>query len=206
MIADLAELRAIAILRTRAPAEHLLRAARAIARAGVRFVEITLTSPGAVEVLAALAKDTQAVLGAGTVTSPEKLDTVVDAGARFVVTPVVAFPVIARARARGIPIICGASTPTEAFSAAGAGADLVKIFPARQLGGPDYIRAMLGPLPDLRLVPTGGVQVEDAANYLRAGAFAVGVGGSAFDVTLPDDELARRARALALLATRGSAA
>jgi len=200
MIHELADVRTIAILRSRSPAEHTLRAARAIARAGVRHVEITLTSPGAVEVIAALARDTQAFIGAGTVTTPEMLDTVVDAGARFIVTPVVTLPVVARARARGVPIICGGSTPTELWTAQQAGADLCKVYPARNLGGPDYIRTILGPLDGMKLVPTGGVQVEDVADYLRAGAFAVGVGDTAFDVTLPDDELARRARAITLLA------
>jgi 2-dehydro-3-deoxyphosphogluconate aldolase / (4S)-4-hydroxy-2-oxoglutarate aldolase len=200
MIAELADVRTIAILRSRSPAEHTLRASRAIARAGVRHIEITLTSPGALEVIAALARDTQAIIGAGTVTTPELLDSVVDAGARFIVTPVVTLPVVARARARNIPVICGCSTPTELWTAHQAGADLLKVYPAQHLGGPEYIRTILQPLEGLKLVPTGGVQVEDVAAYLRAGAFAVGVGDTAFDVTLPDDELAHRARAIALMA------
>ena len=206
MISQLAELRAIAILRTKtAPAEFTLRAARAIGKAGVRFIEVTLTCPDAVQVISALSDASAPYrVGAGTVTTPADLDRVVDAGAKFIVTPVVSLPVIRRARERAVPIIAGAATATEAWTASQAGADLVKIFPARQLGGPDYIRALLGPLGHLRLVPTGGVSIDDAAGYLRAGAFAVGVGGGAFEVTLPEDELGRRARALALLAVRGT--
>jgi 2-dehydro-3-deoxyphosphogluconate aldolase/(4S)-4-hydroxy-2-oxoglutarate aldolase len=204
MIAELADVRTIAILRSRSPAEHTLRASRAIARAGVRHIEITLTSPGALDVIAALARDTQAIIGAGTVTTPELLDSVVDAGARFIVTPVVALPVVARARARNVPVICGCSTPTELWTAHQAGADLLKVYPAQHLGGPEYIRTILQPLEGLKLVPTGGVQVEDVAAYLRAGAFAVGVGDTAFDVSLPDDELAHRARAIALMAASAS--
>ena len=206
MSAELADVRTIAILRSRSPAEHTLRASRAIARAGVRHIEITLTSPGALDVIAALARDTQAIIGAGTVTTPELLDSVVDAGARFIVTPVVALPVVARARARNVPVICGCSTPTELWTAHQAGADLLKVYPAQHLGGPEYIRTILQPLEGLKLVPTGGVQVEDVAAYLRAGAFAVGVGDTAFDVTLPDDELAHRARAIALMAASATRA
>lgn len=204
MIDRLAAHRAIVILRTKAPPEITLAAARAVARGGIRFIEITLTSPGALEVVKALAAADLAFPGAGTVLHPDQVDAAVEAGARFIVTPVTLPDVVARARQRGIPIISGAATPGEIFSAHQAGADLIKVFPARFLGGPDYLRTVLGPLEGLKLVPTGGLRIEEAADYLRAGAFAVGVGLPTFDATHAVDELEVRARALVGLTAMAS--
>ncbi len=113
----------------------------------------------------------------GTVLTAEDAIAAIDAGAQFVVTPAVRPAVIAACRERNTPILCGAFTPSEALAAHDAGADMVKIFPAR-MGGPKYISDILAPLPFLKLVPTGGVSPENARSYLEAGAAAVGIGGN----------------------------
>jgi 2-dehydro-3-deoxyphosphogluconate aldolase/(4S)-4-hydroxy-2-oxoglutarate aldolase len=159
--------------------DRALEVAKALLAGGITAVEFTLTGEGAndavVSVRAALGDAAQ--IGVGTVLSPAAAETAIAAGAQFVVTPVMRQEVIATCRARGVPILCGALTPTEALAAHEAGAEMVKIFPAR-FGGPAYIRDILAPLPQLRLVPTGGVGAENARAYLDAGAAAVGVGGN----------------------------
>jgi 2-dehydro-3-deoxyphosphogluconate aldolase/(4S)-4-hydroxy-2-oxoglutarate aldolase len=116
------------------------------------------------------------VLGAGTVLTPEQADAAVDAGATYLVSPVVDLEVIEAARRRGVAALPGALTPTEILRAWRAGAAAVKLFPA-SLGGPGYLRAVKAPLPEVPLVPTGGVGLEEIGGYLRAGALAVGLGG-----------------------------
>jgi 2-dehydro-3-deoxyphosphogluconate aldolase/(4S)-4-hydroxy-2-oxoglutarate aldolase len=153
--------------------------ARALLDGGISAIEFTLTGAGAYDAIAAAraALGDQVQVGVGTVLNVDAATASIESGAQFVVTPTTSPAVIAAARARGTPILCGALTPTEALTAHEAGADMVKLFPAR-LGGPQYIRDILAPLPFLRIVPTGGVGVDNARAYLEAGAVAVGVGGS----------------------------
>ena len=160
-----------------APTAELVAAA--LADAGLTVIEITMTVPGALTAIRSAVKrlGAHAVVGAGTVTTPDMANQAIDAGAAFLVTPALAPGVIAAARGRGVPVIAGALTPTEIMTAVDAGADWVKIFPASALGGPAYLRALKGPFPGLSLVPTGGVTLASVGPYLQAGAAAVGVGG-----------------------------
>ena len=159
--------------------ETAIRIAEALAAAGLGIVEITMTVPNAIDALASVSRrfGSDVLLGAGTITSVEMADAAIDAGAEFLVTPCLLPGVIARAGTRDVAVLPGALTPTEIFSASQAGADFVKVFPAHAVGGPAYLRAIRGPFPLIPLVPTGGVSLETIADYIAAGAAAVGVGG-----------------------------
>jgi 2-dehydro-3-deoxyphosphogluconate aldolase/(4S)-4-hydroxy-2-oxoglutarate aldolase len=117
------------------------------------------------------------LIGAGTVLNGLDARRSIDAGAQFLVTPIVAPDAIAEAVRAGIPIVCGAMTPTEIYTASEAGAEFVKVFPAGRLG-PSYLKDVLGPLPGLKLVPTGGIDLENCADFLNAGAFTVAIGSN----------------------------
>jgi 2-dehydro-3-deoxyphosphogluconate aldolase/(4S)-4-hydroxy-2-oxoglutarate aldolase len=189
----------IAIIRARTDA-GLLEGARALARGGVTALEITLNTPGARDWLPRLRDELGAggvLVGAGTILDAGDARAALDAGAQFIVTPTLQPESIAVCRERGVPICCGAFTPTEALAAQRAGAEFVKIFPAAT-PGPGYIRDLLAPLPFLKLVPTGGVTPENAAAFLRAGAVAVGAGSALYDARLASAgrsaELEARAR------------
>ena len=149
--------------------------ARALAEGGIRLVEFTFTTPGVLEVIKACAQVPGTAVGAGTVLTAAQAEDAVAAGAKFLVTPDLRPDVAAVARESGTPLFMGALTPTEVSRAVELGAAAVKIFPAG-FGGPGYLRALLGPFPDLRLVPTGGVNIGNARDFLTAGAFAVGAG------------------------------
>jgi 2-dehydro-3-deoxyphosphogluconate aldolase/(4S)-4-hydroxy-2-oxoglutarate aldolase len=151
--------------------------------AGVPLVEITLDTPGARETLTRW-RDAGRMVGAGTVVSPAQVDACVDAGASFVVSPGVVEPVIERARELGVDVLPGAFTPSEVLRARALGAVAVKLFPA-STGGPSHVRALRGPLPDVPLVPTGGIGVEDVTSYLEAGASCVGLGGALVGAAAP---------------------
>jgi 2-dehydro-3-deoxyphosphogluconate aldolase/(4S)-4-hydroxy-2-oxoglutarate aldolase len=155
----------------------LVDVCRALADGGISTVEITMTVPDAVEVLRRVrsALGDRVLLGAGTVLDPETARAVLLAGAEFVVSPIVNLDVIKLCRRYGKLVMPGAFTPTEILAAWEAGADVVKVFPADPLG-PAFFRAMRGPLPQVRLMPTGGVDLATAAEYLRAGACCLGVG------------------------------
>lgn len=159
--------------------DRAVEVARALVQGGITAVEFTLTGAGANEAVAACraALGEAAQIGVGTVLYERDAHAALDAGAQFVVTPAVRPEVIAACRGRGVPILCGALTPSEALSAHEAGADMIKIFPARAFG-PAYIKDLLAPLPFLKLVPTGGVSAENARAYLDSGAAAVGIGGN----------------------------
>ena len=159
-------------------AEQAKFAAEAVCAGGIPIVEITMTVPGAVEVIAELVRTAPHVLvGAGTVVNKEAAARCMDAGAQFLVSPGFNAGTVATAREKDLVIMAGALTPTEVMAAWEAGADFVKIFPCGNLGGPNYIRALKGPLPQVPMVPTGGVNLETAADYIRAGAAVLGVGG-----------------------------
>lgn len=153
-------------------------AADCVCKGGVPIVEITMTIPGAVEVIRELARTMPEVLvGAGTVLDEESARRCVDAGAQFLVTPGFDAATVTAARKLDLLIMAGALTPSEIMAASKSGADFVKVFPCGSLGGPKYIQALRGPFPQIPFVPTGGVNLETAADYVRAGAAALGVGG-----------------------------
>lgn len=178
----LSEQRASAILRT-PYGDRAVPAMRAAARAGFRALEFTLTIPGAYDAIATLAEEPDHVVGAGTVLTSEEARRAVDAGARFLVSPVCDEAVIETAAELGVAMIPGCFTPTEMLRAHRAGAPLQKLFPIPGTG-PAFVRACLGPMPFLRIVPTSGVTGENVAEYLAAGAHAVGFVQPLFD---PDD-------------------
>lgn len=177
-VAAILEQRVVVIIRTK-ERETAVQAAREMFTAGYRAVEISLTTPGAVDAIAeaACAAPAGTFLGAGTVLDPVRAADVIAAGAAFVVAPNLRPDVVAFARRKGVPVIPGAATPTEMVAARDAGADLVKVFPS-SLWSPPLIADVLTALPDLRLVPTGGVTLDTARDWLLAGAVAVGLGGA----------------------------
>lgn len=159
--------------------DRAVEVARALVEGGISAVEFTLTGAGANEAIGACraALGDAILVGVGTVLDAQAAQGSIAAGAQFVVTPALRPEVIAVCKAQGIPILCGALTPSEALTAHELGAEMVKIFPARTVG-PAYIRDLLAPLPFLKLVPTGGIGPENARAYLDAGAAAVGIGGN----------------------------
>jgi 2-dehydro-3-deoxyphosphogluconate aldolase / (4S)-4-hydroxy-2-oxoglutarate aldolase len=150
----------------------------ALIAGGVTVIEVTMTVPGAVELLHELKWEygDRVLLGAGTVTDVGQVQATIDAGAEFVVSPSFHPEVVGRTKALGRVAIPGALTPTEAITAWRGGADYVKIFPCSAMGGASYLKALLAPFPELELIPTGGVSLTNAADYLKAGARALGVG------------------------------
>lgn len=167
----------IPIVRALTP-EAAVQAAEAIHRGGIRAVEITMTVPGALRALEKVADQfgDRMILGAGTVLDPETARASMLAGAEFFVTPSLKLSTIEMCHRYSKVIMPGALTPTEVLAAWEAGADLVKIFPCGNVGGPKYIRALKAPFPQIEMVPTGGVSLENAAEFFRAGASAVAVG------------------------------
>jgi len=168
----------VAVLR--APSgEMLADVAEALFSGGVEAIEVTFTVPGAHRVLEQVADrlGDRILLGAGTVLDPETARTALLAGAEFVVAPTVNLEVIRLCRRYDKAVMPGALTPTEVLTAWEAGADVVKVFPS-DFTGPKYLKALHGPLPQVRLMPTGGVNLQTAADFLRAGACALGIGGS----------------------------
>lgn len=153
---------------------------RAIARGGLRVLEITLTTPGAVSAIEALSGEAELLVGGGTVLTPAQAREVARAGGRFALSPVFDAAVLAAARDLGLLYVPGAATPLEILTAHRAGCDLVKVFPAGPLGGPEFLRTVRGPLPDIALVPTSGPSAENLHEYVAAGAVAVGVGREIF--------------------------
>ena len=160
-------------------AQEARMAADAVRQSGIPIVEITMTVPGAVEVIAALAKDcgSEILIGAGTVRNADAARRCLDAGAQFLVSPGTNQKTIEFAAQRSVLMMAGALTPTEVDFAWQLGVDYVKVFPCSAVGGPSYIKALKGPFPEVRLVPTGGVNLETAADFLKAGSVALGVGG-----------------------------
>lgn len=148
--------------------------ADALARGGIRALELTFTTPGVLDLIRA-ASTAGVVIGAGTVLTADQARSAIDAGARFVVTPGLRREVAAVVTDAGIPLMMGALTPSEVMTAIDLGADVVKIFPARTVG-PAYFKDLLGPFPDARLVPSGGVNIGNASQFLAQGAVAVTAG------------------------------
>lgn len=166
-------------------ASELLDTTIALNKGGVKALEITMTSPGALDAIREATKKlgSQAIIGVGSVLDPETARMAILAGAQYVVGPVLNLEVIKICQRYSIPCIPGAFTPTEILTAWEAGADVVKIFPATKLG-PSYIKDIMGPLPQVKLSPTGGVDLENTADFIKAGACFVGVGSSLVDKRL----------------------
>jgi 2-dehydro-3-deoxyphosphogluconate aldolase / (4S)-4-hydroxy-2-oxoglutarate aldolase len=171
----------VAVIRLKDPA-RLRAVVDAMAEGGVRALEVTMTVPRAVELIRELAPTLPNgfLLGAGTVTDAATARAVIDAGASFVVGPVFRPDVIAACHERDVPAMPGCLTPTEILAAHDCGADIVKVFPATMLG-PQFIRDVRAPLPQVKLMPTGGVTLDNAGDWIRAGAVAVGVGSALLD-------------------------
>ncbi len=165
------------VLRARSAAEgHAL--VEALVAGGITVMEVTMTVPGAVDLLRELKKEfgDKLLLGSGTVTTAQQAEATIEAGAEFVVSPSFHPDVVAKTKQLGKVSIPGALTPTEVITAWRAGADYVKIFPCSAVGGASYLKALLAPFPELHLIPTGGVTVTTAVDFLKAGARALGVG------------------------------
>jgi 2-dehydro-3-deoxyphosphogluconate aldolase/(4S)-4-hydroxy-2-oxoglutarate aldolase len=178
-------------------ATPLIEACEAAVRGGLTVLEITLTTPGAIDAIAHFAKSGGAIAGAGTALTVDDVRAVARAGGRFVLSPVFDPDVVDEAHRLGLLAVPGTSTPTEILSAHRHGARLVKVFPAAALGGAAYIRAVRGPLPGIPLVPTNGITADSIVDYIQAGAVAVGVGSEVFsrDFTFGHiEEAARRIR------------
>lgn len=174
----LQSVRVIAVLR--APNASCFEAvAETLLEAGVRGIEVTMTTAGAIESVAHLARvlPREAMIGVGTIREPDQLRAAADAGAQFAVAPHLRMDLVETAVELGLPIIPGALSASEVVAAWEAGAAAVKIFPASSVGGPSYLRALAGPLPEIALMPSGGIGVDDVAAYLDAGAVTVGLGG-----------------------------
>jgi len=189
----------VAVIRTDSAAQ-LLPICEALVAGGVIGLEITMTTPDAIDAIATASRQfgDRALVGVGTVIDTETCRAAILAGAQFVVTPVCRPEIVQMSLRYGKPIACGAYTPTEALTAHEAGADFIKLFPADGLG-PQYIKNLLAPLPMLRIIPTGGVTVETAGDFLRAGCAALAAGSSlvAKDFVQKQDwsALTQRARA-----------
>jgi 2-dehydro-3-deoxyphosphogluconate aldolase/(4S)-4-hydroxy-2-oxoglutarate aldolase len=189
----------VAILRA-GDAGRFLEVGRVLYEGGVRAIEVTLTSEGALEAFGRLKGELagDALLGVGTVRSVGDAELAVEAGAAYLVAPDLRADVVAWAAARDLPVVPGALTPTEVAAAWAAGATAVKVFPVSAVGGPAYLKAVRAPLPEVPLVPTGGVGIDDIGAYLDAGAVAVGIGSPLLgDAGAPGGDLrglAERAR------------
>jgi 2-dehydro-3-deoxyphosphogluconate aldolase / (4S)-4-hydroxy-2-oxoglutarate aldolase len=176
------ELGLVPVLRA-SSAQEAINIADAIMAGGVNILEVTMTVPGAIRVIEQLANhhSEKLLLGAGTVLDPETARSCILAGAQFIVSPALDLRTIELCRRYSVPIMPGALTPTEILSAWQAGADVVKVFPCSALGGAKYLKALQGPLPQIQLIPTGGVSLATAEEFLAAGAFALGVGSDLVD-------------------------
>ncbi len=189
----------IAVMRANNP-DQLIAAADAIKKGGVRVIEVTMTTPDALGVIAAATKrdEDEVLFGAGTVLDAETARAAILAGAGFIVAPTLKLEMVALCNRYSIPVAPGCYTPTEMLTAWEAGADLIKLFPA-DVGGPDMVKSILAPLPQLEIVPVGGVNLDTAAEFIRKGVAALGIGSSLVNQKLLDAgdmaELTRRARA-----------
>lgn len=165
-------------------ADEARQIVEAVRIGGITTVEVTMTVPNAVELIADLAKNygEEILIGAGTVLDAETARQCVEAGAKFIISPALDFETIKFCNAREIVVMPGALTPTEIVAAWNAGADFVKVFPASAMGGASYLKSLKAPLPHIKLIPTGGVSLKTAADFFRAGAEAVGVGADLVDL------------------------
>lgn len=176
--AKIAEIGIVPVVRAGSPKQGM-QAAEAVCAGGIPIVEMTMTVPGAIELIAQLSKSmgSDVLIGAGTVLDAETAQRCIDAGAQFLVSPGFDLDTVKLANRNGKLIMAGALTPTEIITAWRSGSDFVKVFPCGTVGGAKYIKALKAPLPSIPMVPTGGVNLETAAEFIQAGAAALGVGG-----------------------------
>ena len=199
----------IAIMRAQS-SEQLIAAADAIKAGGVKVIEVTMTTPGALGVIeqAKQRYGADVLFGAGSVLDPETARAAILSGADFIVAPTLSLPMVALCNRYAVPVVPGIYTPTEALTAIEAGSDMVKLFPA-SFGGPELVKAIRAPLPQLEIVPVGGVDLNTAADFIRAGSVALGVGSSLVNNKLLAegnlDELTRRAEAFIAEVEKGRA-
>jgi 2-dehydro-3-deoxyphosphogluconate aldolase / (4S)-4-hydroxy-2-oxoglutarate aldolase len=186
LIRELHDRRLIAVIRSKT-AEEAMVTARAAVNGGVKFVEITFSVPGALDVVKNLATEGKAYVGAGTVLSKTQAEAAINAGALFLVSPSLELDLIPICHEADVACYPGAATPTEVLAATRAGADLVKIFPADCLGGPNFIRQMAGPFPDVGFVVSGGVTLTNVKEYVHAGVTGICL-GSAFLASALEDQ------------------
>lgn len=184
VIRKIGEIGIVPVVRA-ATVDEATRAVEAICAGGIPVVEITMTVPNAVSVIREVAQQygNKVLVGAGTVTTAEQAELCIRAGANFLVSPGLAAPVLDAAKAAGKLAIPGALTPTELMNAHSLGAQLVKIFPCGNVGGAKYLRSLKAPFPNALLIPTGGVNAANAADFVTAGAFALGVGADLVDAS-----------------------
>ncbi len=201
IIQRLLEAGAVAVLRL-PDSRHTLRVAEAVAQGGITAVEVTLTTPDALATIEQLARQMpgSALIGVGSVLNADDVAQAAGSGARFIVSPITTHEIIKSAHENDLPVIPGALTPTEVYHAQALGADFVKVFPA-SFWGPKYVRALLAPMPHLRLCPTGGVTPHNAGEWIQAGAKVVGIGSALVNPSMVAagnyEEITRRARTLA---------
>lgn len=203
VLARIAEIGIIPVIRA-AESAHALLAVEALAAGGIPIAEITMTVPGALDAIRECRRvhGAKVLTGAGTVLNAEMARQCVESGAEFLVSPGFDAETLAFANERKILLIPGTLTPTEIMAARNQGADVLKIFPCSNVGGPAYLKSLRGPFPDLKMIPTGGVSLANAADYIKAGAFALGVGSELVEVAALKNsdsqritELARQFRA-----------
>ena len=147
---------------------------------GIKFIEVTYNSPQALKIVSEYADKSDLYIGMGTVKNVDELEKALESGAQFIVTPNYNSEVVKTAKKRGVPIISGAYTPSEIYDAYQDGADAVKLFPA-SIAGPDYLKSIRGPIPEVKIIPTGGIDEDNINDFLAAGAFAFGIGGGLVD-------------------------
>jgi 2-dehydro-3-deoxyphosphogluconate aldolase/(4S)-4-hydroxy-2-oxoglutarate aldolase len=178
----------VAVIRMK-DTRRLLKVIQAVGAGGVKSIEITMTVPGAIDIIRQLAPSVpgDVLIGAGTVVDRETANKVIDAGAKFVVGPILNLEIIRLCGERNTVVMPGCFSPTEIYTAWTAGADIVKVFPATSLG-PKYFKDIRGPFPDIRLMPTGGVTIDNVGEWIAAGAVAVGIGSDLLDKKAIDEE------------------
>ena len=181
VLAEIRKIGLVPVLRAESDAQAIALA-EAIADGGVTVLEVTMTVPGAVRVIARLKKERpEILLGAGTVLDAETAHACIEEGAEFIVSPAFSLKTVEMCQKQGKAVLPGALTPTEVLTAWQAGADVVKVFPASAMGGAKYLKSLKAPLPQIELIPTGGVSLETAREFLEAGAYALGVGADLVD-------------------------
>jgi 2-dehydro-3-deoxyphosphogluconate aldolase/(4S)-4-hydroxy-2-oxoglutarate aldolase len=192
VLRKIAELGLVPVVRAQS-ADEAMKVVDAIREGGVSVLEITMTVPGALGVMEQVARrfGKDVLLGAGTVLDPETARACMLAGARFIVCPTLSLATIEMCRRYSVPVMPGALTPTEVLAAWTAGADVVKVFPCGALGGASYIKSLKAPLPQIEMIPTGGVSVKTAADFIKAGSMALGVGADLADTQAIRDGNAR---------------
>jgi 2-dehydro-3-deoxyphosphogluconate aldolase / (4S)-4-hydroxy-2-oxoglutarate aldolase len=183
LVSEMHRCRLVAVVRSKST-EEALATANAVVEGGVKFIEITFSVPGALDVIDSVAGEGRLHVGAGTVLSNEQAEEAMGAGAEFIVSPSLELNLIPICREANVACIPGAATPTEILTAARASADLVKIFPADTLGGPHFVRQMVGPFPELRFMVSGGVSLTNVKEYVQVGVTGICLGSAYLASTL----------------------